>query len=246
MGNQRKIAFILKATEIHGGKYNYSQIDYKNTEHKVGIVCKIHGQFFQSPHSHIQGHGCPKCKDDRVRETHQKSIDDFLLTARKVHGNRYDYSRVDYKHCGEKVTIVCREHGEFSQTPSSHTNHKQGCPKCSLSKGEGEISLWLDNNQINYIHQSKFPDCRNPKTNYQLRFDFYIPSKNVLIEYDGPQHSIVDSRLAKYKFTRRDLNEIRYRDGLKSAYASAKGIRLLRINYLGKKDIRTVLQKELL
>ena len=238
--------FIQKANIVHHNKYNYSNVEYKNADHNVCVVCKIHGPFFQSPHSHLQGHGCPKCKDDVVKKRHQKSIDDFLSGAKRVHGNRYDYSRVDYQNCEKKVKIICRLHGEFLQTPSVHINTKCGCPKCNLSRGEGEISSWLDNNNIDYIHQSKFPDCRNPKTNYPLRFDFYIPSKNILIEYDGPQHSIVDARLTKYIFTQKDLDGIKYRDGLKSAYASAKGIKLLRINYLGKKNIREVLRKELL
>ena len=239
-------AFIRKANSVHHNKYDYSNVVYKNNIEKVVVICPFHGKFLQSPTVHLSNHGCPQCKNEGVKKRQQKSTADFLMGARGVHGDRYDYSQVDYQNCEKKVKIICRIHGEFLQTPSGHINHKDGCPKCNLSKGEGEISLWLDNNNIDYVHQFKFPDCRNPKTNWQLKFDFYVPSKNTLIEYDGPQHFIVDARLAKYKFTQKDLDGIKYRDKLKSDYASSNGIKLLRINYLGKKDIRNVLQKELL
>ncbi|MFW6226075.1 MAG: hypothetical protein ACOC3V_03880, partial [bacterium] len=53
--------FILKSNEIHGGKYNYSLIDYKNAHTKVKIICNTHNIFEQSPQSHLNGRGCPSC-----------------------------------------------------------------------------------------------------------------------------------------------------------------------------------------
>jgi hypothetical protein len=57
----------------------------------------------------------------------------FIEKSRLVHGDKYDYSKVDYTDANTKVIIICKEHGEFYKTPSKHTNAKQGCAKCSCS-----------------------------------------------------------------------------------------------------------------
>lgn len=61
-------AFILKAQVVHDEKYDYSRVKYVNSRTKVEIVCPKHGSFLQTPSSHIQGHGCPKCGIDRICE----------------------------------------------------------------------------------------------------------------------------------------------------------------------------------
>ena len=53
--------FIEKARLIHGNKYDYSKIVYINARTKVCIICPIHGEFWQTPHSHLNNHGCPAC-----------------------------------------------------------------------------------------------------------------------------------------------------------------------------------------
>ena len=238
--------FIIRANKIHENKYDYSNIIYKNNIIKVNIVCKTHGIFSQIPNSHLHGHGCPKCKSDDLIKRQTKTIAEFIFAAKKVHGDKYNYSLVDYKHCTNKIRIICKKHGEFLQEPNLHINHEEGCPKCIASKGENKIIHWLNDNKIDYIHQASFPDCKNPKTNYKLRYDFYIPSKNVLVEYDGEQHSKVNAHLKKYSFTEKDLDGIRYRDSIKTNFAKEKGIKLLRISYLDKLIVNNILQKELL
>ena len=58
------------------------------------------------------------------------NAENFEQKARDLHGDRYDYSNVNYTGANTKVTIICSEHGEFQQTPSKHVNCKHGCPKC--------------------------------------------------------------------------------------------------------------------
>lgn len=55
--------FIQKAKQVHGERYAYSDIEYVSTHRKVKIICPLHGEFYQEPSSHLQGHGCPKCAD---------------------------------------------------------------------------------------------------------------------------------------------------------------------------------------
>ncbi len=109
--------------KAHGDRYDYSLVEYKHNNTKVKIICKEHGVFLQSLVDHRRGCNCPKCMGQNL--TNEDLIKDF----KKVHGDRYDYSKVEYKSAREKVKIICKEHGIFEQTPNNHKN-KHGCPKC--------------------------------------------------------------------------------------------------------------------
>ena len=125
--------FIQDAREKHGDKYDYSKVEYMNNHTKVCIICPEHGEFWQKPNSHLNGSGCPKCGSNAIGNSLRLSLSDFITKARKVHGNKYDYSKVEYVNCMTKVCISCPEHGEFCQTPHNHTKG-QGCPKCKGNK----------------------------------------------------------------------------------------------------------------
>lgn len=123
--------FIKKAQEIHGTKYDYSQVKYVSTQTPVTIICPNHGPFQQKPFNHLRGHDCPICGRDKTKT----GRDEFIRRARAVHGNRYDYSQVVYKRTNEKVEIICPVHGSFWQTPQCHISSKQNCPKCAAEEG---------------------------------------------------------------------------------------------------------------
>jgi hypothetical protein len=126
--------FEKKAREIHGDEYNYSKVDYKSSRDKICIICSTHGEFYQSPSSHLQGKGCPMCGG-----TKKLTTENFIRRSRLIHGDLYDYSKVDYKNSATKVCIICPEHGEFYQIPNNHLQGV-GCSKCNggikLDKGE--------------------------------------------------------------------------------------------------------------
>ena len=121
--------FIQKARAVHGDKYDYSKVEYVNDRTKIVIICPKHGQFEQQPSSHLHGKGCPKCGREKSRARRTHSFDDFLKAAKTVHGDKYDYSKVEYVNVKTKICIICPEHGEFWQTPSKHLSG-QGCNKC--------------------------------------------------------------------------------------------------------------------
>ena len=130
--------FIEKTKNIHGNKYDYSKVEYKRNDKKVCIICPKHGEFWQTPKMHLRGQGCPKCYEERRGENRQYSLEDFIAKAKSVHGDKYDYSKVDYIDSKTKVCIICKEHGEFWQSPAHHL-HGQGCKLCNyykLSKGQ--------------------------------------------------------------------------------------------------------------
>lgn len=130
-----KECFIEQARKIHGDKYDYSKIEYKNGCDKLTIICPIHGEFQQKASDHLRSCGCPKCALEQRRNNNPKTWDckQFVEKSRKIHGNKYDYSKVEYVNYNTKVCIICPEHGEFWKTPAKHVNG-QGCPKCSLIK----------------------------------------------------------------------------------------------------------------
>lgn len=125
--------FIEKAKNVHGNKYDYSKVDYKNAYTKICIICPEHGEFFQTPHDHLKGAGCPKCGEVKKRNAKKLSTKEFIEKARKIHGNKYDYSKTEYVNTSTPVCIICPEHGEFWQTPNCHLR-KQGCPQCGKEK----------------------------------------------------------------------------------------------------------------
>lgn len=121
--------FIAKAKEVHGDKYDYSRVEYVDSKTKVCIICPEHGMFWQKPNIHLQKKGCLKCGRRRTAIFHSKSKEQFLQDAKKVHGNKYDYSKIEYVDRQTKVTIVCPIHGAFTQSPTTHLQGS-GCPKC--------------------------------------------------------------------------------------------------------------------
>jgi Protein of unknown function (DUF723). len=133
-------SFIEKARKVHGNKYDYSLVDYAGSDRKVTIICPIHGAFQQTPHGHISGQECPACGRIKCDESRKKGLQFFLDQAHAVHGDKYDYFKVDLKTRREKVTIICPIHGEFEQTPHNHTVQKQGCPKCARESNAVKIT----------------------------------------------------------------------------------------------------------
>ena len=144
--------FIEKANKVHENKYDYSKVEYKNNRIKVCIICPEHGEFLQIPNNHLRGKGCPVCGKERRDLLNTSNTNEFINKARKIHGDKYDYSKVEYINSQTKVCIICSEHGEFWQRPNNHLNG-QGCIKCS-----GKELLKVDNfiNKSRAIHGNKY------------------------------------------------------------------------------------------
>jgi hypothetical protein len=124
--------FIAKARQVHGDKYDYSLVNYKNSETKVKIGCGEHGTFEQTPNKHVSARtGCPNCAGN-IRD----SVEEFITKARAVHGDKYDYSKSNYVNSKTKITILCPDHGEFRQSPGVH--YRCGCPTCGINTSGGQ------------------------------------------------------------------------------------------------------------
>lgn len=120
--------FIQRAREVHGDKYDYSKVEYKNSSTKICIICKTHGEFWQTPNSHLRGNGCPDCYGNKKKDTAL-----FIEDARMIHGDRYDYSKTHYTDALTPVKIICPKHGAFFQKPNSHLSGC-GCRDCGYER----------------------------------------------------------------------------------------------------------------
>lgn len=164
--------FIQKAKKIHGDKYDYSQAEYVNNYTPLKIICKIHGEFYQTAHTHLNGGGCPLCVGNVKSNTAE-----FIKKAREIHGDKYDYSKVDYVNAKTKVCIICPEHGEFWQTPNNHLR-KQECPVCSKSKVglNNRLTLEQFKEKATEVHKGKYNYDNVEYVNYDTKIKVICPN----------------------------------------------------------------------
>jgi hypothetical protein len=228
-------AFLKEARAAHGRKYSYAR-GYTDKTTPVSITCKIHGKFEQSPISHVRGAGCPKCSLQRRADSQSMSHDEFVRKAQHIHGDRYEYPH-KYQRSAELLTIRCPKHGTFKQRPDHHLSYV-GCPRCKQSVGELKVERALTALGVEFFAQHRFPDCKDKRP---LRFDFFVPRLNALIEFDGPQHFATPTY---YYNAEVHFVDVQRRDRIKTAYARKKKIRLIRVKY-SVRDVEAFLVKAL-
>ncbi len=131
--SQSTSQFVEKADLIHGGRYTYSNVVYKNTATPVVITCSIHGDFIVSPSNHTHKtfpQGCPVCGVIVRKNKRLGSLEGFIAKASSTHNFLYTYNFAVYEGYHKKVKITCAIHGNFEQSPAHHLGGT-GCPSCS-------------------------------------------------------------------------------------------------------------------
>ena len=144
--------FIIEANKIHGHKYDYSKVTYTGALKKVCIICPEHGEFWQTPNKHLSGQGCVLCH----RPVHD--TESFIQRAKKIYGDVYDYSKIEYINEKTPVVVVCKKHGPFKVIPNNFLMGRC-CPKCKREKWEKEHSEKFLSDFIkraNKIHNGKY------------------------------------------------------------------------------------------
>lgn len=217
--NSRRLSlneFVKKSKIKHKNKYDYSKVDYKNENELVLISCPKHGEFKQTPKLHMRGRGCSLCGGSNPHTN--KS---FIKEAKYVHGEKYDYTKVNYKNSHSPIIIICPQHGEFNQTPTGHLSGA-GCSKCT-NKSEGRIAELLVKKNI--VYREFIIEMK--------KYDFYLPELNIIIERDGEQH-YKDSQIRGAKLS---VIEQQENDKFKTKLAKEAGFKIARIPYwLTKKE----------
>lgn len=221
-------------------KNDYSLIEFnyigiKNT--KIKLKCNKCDFIFERNLKVFlrRGATCPHCESTNKTWT-KKDVQNLI--------NKYsnEFNVIEYKNQRE----ILVEHNvcgyRFNKFLHNITqNNVIKCPKCDLNKsmGEEKIKTWLDNNSIRYERQKRFKNCRNIKS---LPFDFYLPERDILIEFDGIQHyEVVEHFGGKEKFKTRKEN-----DNIKNKFCIDNNIDLIRIKYSDINNIEKILTKLLI
>lgn len=230
--------FIARARKAHNGFYLYDKTVYVNMRTKVIVTCPKHGDYSIFPQNHMKGHPCFRCKSESHSGLITKDLGQFLIEAREVHGDKYDYSQVVYNGYRTKVVILCPKHGSFSQKPVKHTVRGRGCPKCGqeTSVGEERIREILSGMGEDFIREK----CADTGASVS-RFDFYLPDRNTLIEYHGRQHYETTSWGGEKGLKKRQKN-----DQKKVKWAQNNGFSLIVIPYWEFERIEEILRDKLL
>ena len=177
--------FIAKSKAIFGDKYTYEKTNYVTAKIPVTITCPKHGDFLVNPHYHLTRFcGCKQCKIEAITKFNTSTTEEFIKKAKLIHGDRYNYSKVEYKDAHTPVCIICPEHGEFWQSPNKHLNG-HNCPKCRRSRGEEMVDIILSDLKIPFSTQTTYQ-----LENRRISFDFEInkDDQKYIIEYNGIQH----------------------------------------------------------
>lgn len=223
-------SFINLSKQIHGeNTFTYSKVNFKSMNQKVILICnECNLEFEVTPFNHLRKQtGCPHCNRIKAGKSHLWDKEKFVEEARKIYGDKYDYSESIYVDTYTPLKVKCKEHDEFFYvTPSNHIHEKQGCPICShsISKGEREIIKYLENHHIEFYHRYVFEDCKLIRN---LIFDFYLPDYNACVEFQGRQHyEAID-----YWGGEENLKYNQERDQIKRDFCRSKSIYLLEIKY---------------
>ena len=215
--------------------------DYVTSTQKIWCRCKSCGDKFEiTPKSLLRGQGCVKCGHKRAGMKAIKEHDVFVAQMAEVNSDIIIKSH--YCKSKEKITAECVRCGcVWKTTPNALLNEK-GCPQCGtyLSKGEEKCSKYFDSHNVEYVKQKIFDDLVGSKGK-PLRFDFFLPKYNVLIEYQGEQHErAVDFFGGQEKF------EIQvYYDNLKRNFAKEHRYKLLEISFRDYNNIDIILDNYL-
>lgn len=225
----KKQLLIVNPTINLIGKYLGSDI-------KTTFKCLIDGYVWEATPYHIlHGSGCPMCRSKKQSERQILSHDEYLKRLRNITN---DIIPVE-KYIKNNIPIIhkCLKCGhEWKVSPNSLITERAGCPCCNSSKGERRIIKFLEDNNITFEFQKSFDDLKNINLLY---YDFYIPSLNVLIEYDGEFHYIDI-------FKNGSFEDSKIRDMLKDEYANKNNIKLIRIPYWDFNNIETILEAQLI
>lgn len=213
--------FVDKAIKIYGDSHDYSLVDYVNNNTPVTIICKKHGLFNKHPKSYFNGHGCPDC----YTENNFLNTKKFIDKAIDIHDDKYDYSITQYTSYQEKLDIICKKHGLFSQRAAQHLRG-YGCSKCCVvvSKFHKEIAEYIKKCGVKYILNDR---CTIPPK----ELDIFINDHNLAIECNG---------LYWHSYDRHETNDEIVRHKLKTDLCDNLSIRLFQIfenEWRDKKEI---------
>lgn len=213
--------------------------EIKNNDSYITYICPKHGEKSMKIANFLSGKKCPDCAIENSHDRYKHSVDEVIRRVKDCGGyiiNPEEYHNQD-KH---NLRFVCPECGnEFISSLKHFQQHGgQVCKDCANyeSLGEKKVRYFLENNNIDYIPQKWFPDCRDV---YPLPFDFYLTDMNTIIEFDGQQHFIQSNLFPE------TLELIQKHDMIKNNYCASNSINLIRIPYTDINKVNDILGNKL-
>jgi len=216
---------------------------------KVWMLCqnkKYHndnGGYEISPGNFYYGYRCPYCGKHKV---HLKDSFGYLYPDKARYwskNNKKSALEMYPKSSTKKYKFICEKCGqEFEKYLSdlNETNNGVICQNCNASQLEQSTKEILDKYKIKYYREYMYNDLMGIG-NKNLRFDFYLPDYDTLIECQGIQHEEWQRTwMAKYKFEKQLEHDKRKKD-----YCKKNGIKLIEIWYNEIENIEEILKKEL-
>ena len=233
-------SFKKEVFDIVGNEYTVLG-DYIDTKTKIKMKHNKCGNEWEVTPNHFlySNSRCSKCFGGV-----KKSQEQFKEEIYNLVGDEYEFLE-EYINSQTKIKIRHNVCGHEYEVAPNHFLHGNRCPKCksSISKGERAIMKYLEKNKIPFSYEHKFEDLEDK---IKLRFDFYLPERNICIEFDGRQHyEVVNFGGISQEKAEENFTVTQKHDKMKDEYCKEKGIKLLRIPYTEFKDIKKILKKEI-
>lgn len=207
---------------------------YRGTKKDIDVKCVYCGKTFpMRADSVIDGRGHGSCIQKNLEREPKRTQEQFIKDLESINNNIEPLGT--YTKTNDRMWFKCRVCGNKWNTLVKHVLYDySGCPMCNQSKGERKISNYLQRNNIEFIPQHTFENCKDINC---LPFDFYIPSINTCIEYDGEQH------FREVEYFRYSLEYIQGHDEIKNNYCKNNNIELIRIPYTEFDNLEKILDE---
>ena len=235
--------FIKESEYVFGkGTFDYSKCHYVNSKTPVTLIHVSTGKEFSvRPTEHLRHHAY-RDTDSKYYEgtTDEQKIYYYADCVRRELTSKV-YIPMQHVESYKRFKCICPIHGEFF-TDLINIHKGVGCPDCTPkgeSLGERAVRRYLQQKGIEYIQEYTIRDKRYFDT--FARIDFYVPGKNMFIEFQGEQHYNI--AVSKITHNSRRWQQQKKRDNHLRAYSESKGISLVEIPYTYRNNVSVFLDK---
>ncbi|WP_396632377.1 hypothetical protein [Maribacter sp. R86514] len=235
-----KLSLVEINNRLVRNKSKLSMIRRKSNNSRFGIFkCELHGHIKKALHINsvfVRKSNCPKCKC-KTAPPNKFSKDQIQNLSNKVLGNFIFLGRSKKHH--NIGFFICEKHFEKGIHKQFISNHLRGFNPCcgKVSKGEAKVAKYLINKGYKFSQNQSFDGCKDIRS---LRFDFFVPDLNLLIEFDGEQHY---KPIARFGGNKKHIN-VKKRDKIKTDFAKRRNHNFLRIPFTHLSNINNILNNK--
>ena len=202
--NDRAKLFLGRMNRLFGDTLSFPDLNYISNRHKVSVRCNIHNITYAAWPTNLSSgrRGCPDCGP-------KLTLRDFIEKARKVHGNKYNYDKVEFVNTTTKVIVTCPHHGDWSVKPVAHYHVGSGCPGCALDKNHLNTVTFINRaRQVHGDHYDYSKATVNKNTDIvkivcPIHGEFEQAARSHLAGYKCRQCTVENSRSSLTEFIKK-------------------------------------------